>query len=176
MILPFKTYQSSSLVGKALKRLAIPHTRIQYHNQTLGTHAIPKKNSSISKIKYSHKSKRSLDLRNKPQRSSAKPAHRQSNSCSNLDKYLIPNKSKEPDIPEMMMIDEYTRLLEKFDIIRKIGEGSFSWVFEAINIANGAKVAVKVFKNTQRCYTDSLREIEILESLHRAYKDENRSV
>ena len=64
----------------------------------------------------------------------------------------------------------------RYEVRQVIGEGTFSQVLAAIDHKTGTRVAVKVLKDLDATYSHSLREIEILEGLQRAFKEENRCV
>lgn len=55
------------------------------------------------------------------------------------------------------------RLQENYEIIRKVGRGKYSEVFEGINITNGEKCIIKVLKPVKK--KKIKREIKILQNL-----------
>ncbi|KAK5289775.1 Casein kinase II subunit alpha', partial [Cryomyces antarcticus] len=54
-------------------------------------------------------------------------------------------------------------VLENYEVVRKIGRGKYSEVFEGINIANYQKCVIKVLKPVKK--KKIKREIKILQNL-----------
>lgn len=46
----------------------------------------------------------------------------------------------------------FPRNQDDYQLVRKLGRGKYSEVFEAINITNNEKVVVKILKVTQRIH------------------------
>lgn len=57
----------------------------------------------------------------------------------------------------------FFRLQDNYEIIRKVGRGKYSEVFEGINITNGEKCVIKVLKPVKK--KKIKREIKILQNL-----------
>lgn len=59
--------------------------------------------------------------------------------------------------------DHYYRTQDNYEIVRKVGRGKYSEVFEGINVANGEKCVIKVLKPVKK--KKIKREIKILQNL-----------
>jgi serine/threonine protein kinase len=59
--------------------------------------------------------------------------------------------------------DLYYRSQDNYEIVRKVGRGKYSEVFEGINVVNGEKCVIKVLKPVKK--KKIKREIKILQNL-----------
>jgi casein kinase II subunit alpha len=64
---------------------------------------------------------------------------------------------------DLLVIDTDCSDTENYEIVRKIGRGKYSEVFEGINVANNEKCVVKVLKPVKK--KKIKREIKILQIL-----------
>ena len=76
--------------------------------------------------------------------------------------YADVNKKKDPDYSNYESLDIQWGNQENYEIIKKIGRGKYSEVFEGININNDQRVVIKVLKPVKKKIN---REIKILQNL-----------
>ena len=73
------------------------------------------------------------------------------------------NVERPPDYSDYERLNISWGNQDKYEVIRKIGHGKYSEVFEGINITNDEKVVIKILKPVK--HSKIKREIKILQNL-----------
>ena len=64
----------------------------------------------------------------------------------------------------------------RFEIVQRLGRGSFGQVVKALDHRLGEHVALKIIRNKKRFHKQAVVEVRILEHMKRYDKDDNKNV